>query len=63
VLATCDEMQLTCIDLREDFAAIKDRRTLWASRLDHHPSARANAIAAEKILTTYSGLWAASSGR
>jgi hypothetical protein len=63
VLATCDDMQLTCIDLREDFATIKDRKTLWASRLDHHPSARANAIAAERILKTFSGQWAASSGR
>jgi hypothetical protein len=63
VLATCDDMQLTCIDLRQDFAPIKDKRTLWASRLDHHPSAKANEIAAEKILTTFSGQWAASSGR
>jgi hypothetical protein len=63
VLATCSEMQITCIDLREDFAPIKDRRTLWASRLDHHPSAKANAIATERILKTYSGQWAASSGR
>jgi hypothetical protein len=63
VLATCDSMQLTCIDLRQDFAAIKDRRSLWASRLDHHPSAKANEIAAEKILQTYSGQWAASPGR
>ena len=63
VLGICDEMQLTCIDLRADFAAIKERQTLWASRLDHHPSARANSIAAERILQTYSGVWAASSGR
>jgi hypothetical protein len=63
VLATCDEMQLTCLDLRASFAPIKDRKTLWASVLDHHPSARANAIAAERILTTYSGQWVASSGR
>ena len=63
VLATCDNMQLTCIDLRQDFAAIKDRRSLWASRLDHHPSAKANEIAAERILQTYSGQWAASPGR
>jgi len=63
VLATCDDMQLTCVDLRDSFAAIKDRRTLWASRLDHHPSAKANEIAAEKILQTYSGQWAASPGR
>jgi hypothetical protein len=63
VLATCDDMQLTCVDLRDSFAAIKDRKTLWASRLDHHPSPKANEIAAEKILQTYSGQWAASPGR
>ena len=60
VLEVCAERGITCLDLRSDFARIKDRQTLWASRLDHHPSARANAIAAERILETYSGMWTAS---
>jgi len=60
VLALCSERGITCLDLRSAFAPIKDLQTLWANRLDHHPSARANAIAAEKILETYSGVWAAS---
>jgi hypothetical protein len=60
VLDVCAERGITCLDLRSDFARIKDRQTLWASRLDHHPSARANLIAAERILETYSGMWAAS---
>jgi len=60
VLDVCAERGITCLDLRSDFARIKDRQTLWASRLDHHPSARANLIAAERILETYSGVWAAS---
>lgn len=60
VLGVCAERGITCLDLRSDFARIKDRQTLWASRLDHHPSARANLIAAERILETYSGMWAAS---
>ena len=63
VLATCTEMDVKCIDLRSNFATIKERQTLWASRLDHHPSARANAIAAEEILKTYSAEWVASPGR
>jgi hypothetical protein len=57
VLAVCAERGITCVDLRQDFAAIHDRQSLWANRLDHHPSGRANAIAAEKILQTYSPLW------
>lgn len=60
VLNTCAERELSCVDLREDFAQVKDHRTLWASRLDHHPSARANAIAAERILHTFAATWVAS---
>lgn len=60
VLTTCDARGLTCIDLRNDFAKIKDRQSLWANRLDHHPSARANEMAAERILETYSKAWVTS---
>ena len=60
VLATCDEYAMTCVDLRQDFAKVKDHRELWASRFDHHPSARANAIAAERILNTFAAKWASS---
>jgi hypothetical protein len=59
-LAVCAEREITCLDLRSAFAQVKDVQTLWANRLDHHPSAAANAIAAEKILETFSGIWAAS---
>ena len=59
VLGICAERSITCLDLRKDFAQIKDRRSLWANTLDHHPSARANAIAAERILETFSAEWAA----
>ena len=58
VLAVCAAHDIDCLDLRKDFAAIKDRRTLWANRLDHHPSARAHAIAAVRILETYASAWA-----
>lgn len=58
VLSVCAERRITCLDLRDDFAKVKDRRSLWANRLDHHPSATANAIAAERMLETYSSVWA-----
>lgn len=57
VRGICAERGITCLDLRDDFSKVRDRRTLWASRLDHHPSARANAIAAERILETFSTVW------
>ena len=57
VLGVCAERGLTCMDLRREFSAIHDHRTLWASILDHHPSARANAIAAERLLETFSPTW------
>jgi hypothetical protein len=63
VLATCTQHKMTCVDLRQEFAAVKDHRQLWASRFDHHASARANAIAAERILTTFAAKWAASASR
>lgn len=63
VLATCAEHGMTCVDLRQDFAQVKDHRQLWASRFDHHASARANAIAAERILATFAAKWAASPAR
>ena len=63
VLETCREQGITCVDLREDFAAVKDRQSLWANRLDHHPSGRANTIAAMKMLAAFSSKWLASPSR
>jgi hypothetical protein len=57
VLSICAEQRIRCLDLRKDFAAVKDRQKLWANRLDHHPSALANAIAANRILETFSTDW------
>ena len=50
----------TCGQISQE---LKHKQSLWANKLDHHPSARANAIAAERILETYSGVWAASPSR
>jgi len=58
VLATCQANGMACVDLRQDFMKIKDPRELWVNRFDHHPSARANAIAAERILSTFAAKWA-----
>ena len=58
VLDVCREQDLTCVDLRKDFALVKDHRRLWANRLDHHPSALANEIAAVRIFETFSTKWA-----
>lgn len=52
-LAFCAEQKLPCVDLRPAFAQIPDRRKLWVNRLDHHPSALANQIAALEILKTF----------
>jgi len=60
VLEICQGQNLICADLRQEFSLIKDNRLLWANRLDHHPSALANEIAAVKIFETYASLWAAS---
>ncbi len=53
VMNVCRETNVPCLDLRKDFAAIPDRRSLWVSPFDHHPSARANEIAAVKILEVF----------
>ena len=63
VLGMCREHNLTCLDLREGFALVKDRQLLWANRLDHHPGVLANEIAAVKIFETYAREWAASPAR
>ena len=60
VLATCREAGPDLRGFADEFSLVKDRRSLWANRLDHHPSALANEIAAVKIFETYSGQWAAS---
>jgi hypothetical protein len=60
VLEICRTQNLTCVDLRHEFSLVKDNRLLWANRLDHHPSALANEIAAVKIFETYAPMWAAS---
>lgn len=59
-LAFCAEQQITCVDLRPAMTQITDRQKLWVNRLDHHPSARANQIAAIEILRAFAAEWATS---
>lgn len=56
-LAFCTDQQITCVDLRQAFRQIPDRRRLWVNRLDHHPSAMANEIAAIEILKAFNSEW------
>jgi GDSL-like Lipase/Acylhydrolase family len=58
-LAFCADQQITCLDLRPAFRQIPDRRKLWVNRLDHHPSALANEIAAVEILKAFNAEWVA----
>lgn len=57
VIAFCREVRLTCVDLRTDFAQVRPRESLWANRMDAHPGAHANAIAADRILKAFEPLW------
>ena len=57
VMGVCQREGIPCIDLRGDFAAVKDRRALWVSPFDNHPSAKANEIAALKILERLQPRW------
>jgi hypothetical protein len=56
-MSFCAAHGLTCLDLRADFAAVEDRRSLWVNPLDHHPSAKANRIAAERIMDVFKPVW------
>jgi hypothetical protein len=58
VLEVCRQEAIPCLDLRRDFAAVKDRRSLWVSPFDHHPSARAHEVAALRILEQLQRTWA-----
>lgn len=55
--AFCTERGLTCLDLRPDFAGVRNRQSLWANRLDTHPGVLANAIAAARIVQTFESQW------
>lgn len=56
-MSFCAAQGFACLDLRRDFAAVTNRRSLWVNRLDHHPSAKANRIAAKRIMDAFESVW------
>jgi hypothetical protein len=58
VLATCRTQGVTCLDLRDTYAAVASPSSLWVNRFDPHPGPLANSLAAEAILKTFEPVWA-----
>lgn len=59
VLAICAEKGIQCLDLLPVLARVPDRRTLWVTPLDSHPSPLANRIAADEIRRAFGPAWGA----
>ena len=57
VLDFCGSEKLICIDMRQPLSPYQGDVKLWASRLDPHPSAFANHIAADQIFAQFSSGW------
>lgn len=57
VLAQCADEKILCVDLQEAYAEEEDPRTLWASALDHHPSALAHAMATDLLVEAFLDDW------
>ncbi len=57
VLEACRRERITCVDLRSTFAAYPDYLTLWATRLDPHPSALAHRLAADRLMEMWGPFW------
>jgi len=57
MLGLCHEQKLRCVDTRSVLQPLQGDRTLWASRFDPHPSAVANQLVADRLLTTFGDTW------
>jgi lysophospholipase L1-like esterase len=58
VRAVCAVQHITCLDLRSSFAmSFPNPQSMWISRFDPHPNARANSRAAQEILAAFRGVW------
>jgi hypothetical protein len=58
VRAVCVDQRISCVDLRAPFAAsFPNPQTMWVSRFDPHPNARANSRAAQEILAAFGEVW------
>lgn len=62
VAAVCREEGLTCVDLLPAYRQVPDRMTLWVTPLDSHPSALANRLAADAVLSTFAPRWGRTAG-
>jgi lysophospholipase L1-like esterase len=57
VTTICQEQQISCLDLFEEFAHDKNPSRLWVDAFDAHPNKEANARAARQILYFFGPLW------
>ena len=57
VMQQCAEESIPCIDLAPVFDEVEDKSTLWANRLDSHPSERANEIATSVVMDRWGTGW------
>jgi len=58
VRAVCADQHITCLDLRSSFAtSFRNPQSMWVSRFDPHPNARANSRAAQEILAAFREIW------
>lgn len=57
VLDVCSEQRLACVDLRSTFAEHRNYKELWVTRLDYHPNALANRMAASRLMEVYGPTW------
>ena len=63
VLAVCIDQQVSCVDLRETFASVKDPSSLTVNQFDSHPNRCANELAARAVLDAFGTQWAAHADR
>lgn len=57
VLDACAEQRIACVDLRSTFAEHRNYKELWVTRLDYHPNALANRMAATSLMDAYGPTW------
>ncbi len=59
ILTACTAHEITCVDLRDALFPVEDTTALAVNRLDAHPSALANRIMADAVLTAFEAHWTA----
>jgi lysophospholipase L1-like esterase len=59
VLDLCRQENVPCVDLRSTYAPYRDYTSLWLTRFDPHPNARAHRLAAERLVEVLGPFWLA----